>query len=152
MAITIPIHLEVRDWKWHGQSASAHPFTDLTPYLALGGLKWSRNDIDAAKSGRETTQDGLMHRKRVSLKIRLDGTCRPLLTDEARIVLQAILPEWLEVRYLDPMYSSAANGVDQTTGLRTAQMYSNNIPATFLFMRNDGTSYWEGIEFPLVER
>lgn len=48
-------------------------FIDLTPYIAFEGLKWSRNDIDAQNSGRDT-QDGLMHRKRVAQKARLDGS------------------------------------------------------------------------------
>ena len=56
-------------------------YTDITPYIAAQGLKWSRNDIDAENSGRDT-QDGLMHRKRVSQKIRLDISCKPLLLSE----------------------------------------------------------------------
>lgn len=135
MAIRIPVSVKVRTW------GSSGAYTDLTPYIKLGGLKWSRNDVEASSSGRDT-QDGYMHRARVGIKIRLDCTCRPLTTDEAKIVLSAIKPVWLDVQYLDP----------QDGALRSAQMYSNNIPATFLFMRDDGTSYWEGIEFPLIER
>ena len=126
--------LEVRPW---GSTAA---FVNLVPYLKFGGLKWSRNDIDAPNSGRDT-QDGLMHRARVGIKIRLDGTCKPLLQEEATIVLNAIKPEWLEVRYFDIQEGQIVN----------KRMYSNNIPATFLLQR--GTKqYWEGIAFPLIER
>jgi hypothetical protein len=31
-------------------------------------------------------------------------------------------------------------------------MYSNNNPATFLMIRENGDEMWNGITFPLVER
>ena len=139
MAINIPVSVKVRDWAYNARPDSGtYKYTDLTPYIALGGLKWSRNDVEASDAGR--TQDGIMHRARVGIKIRLDCHCRPLLLEEAKTVLAAINPVWLQVQYLDP----------QDGAVRTAKMYSNNIPATFLFMRN-GTNYWEGIDFPLIE-
>ena len=140
MAINIPVSVEVRDWADNAKTEQQAPYTDLTPYIALGGLKWQRCDIESSSAGRDT-QDGIMHRARVGIAIRLDCKCRPLLLEEASTVLQAIRPVWLQVRYLDP----------EQGALRTCQMYSNNIPATFLFMRNN-TNYWEGIEFPLIEK
>lgn len=119
---------------------TGNTWTDITDYIAYQGLKWSRNDIDAANSGRGT-QDGLMHRARVALKVRIDVTCRPLLAEEAHIVLQAIKPQWIRVRYYDVQ--------EGTTVTKT--MYSNNIPATFLLQR-DTEQYWDGIAFPLVEK
>ena len=125
--------LKVRAW------GSSSAYTDIVPYIALEGLKWSRNDIDASDSGRD--QAGDMHRARVGIKTRLDVTCRPLLAEEAAIVLQAIKPEWLQVQYYD---------VQEGTTV-TAKMYSNNIPATHLFQK--GTAqYWSGIAFPLIEK
>ena len=129
--MAIPV-LKVRPY---GSSAA---YTDLIPYLAEGGLKWSRNDIDASDAGRD--QSGKLHRARVGLKVRLDGTCKPLTAAEASVVLQAIKPEWLQVQYFD---------VQEGTTL-TKKMYSNNIPATFL-MQNGATQYWDGIAFPLIE-
>lgn len=126
--------LQVRPW------GSSVAFTDLAPYIAYNGLKWTRNDIDAPNSGRDT-QDGLMHRARVATKIRLDVTCKPLLQEEATIVLQAIQPEWLEVKYFDILAGAIVN----------KRMYSNNIPATFLLQRG-ARQYWQGIAFPLIER
>lgn len=112
--------------------------TDVTGYIAYQGLKWSRNDVDSPDAGR--TLDGVMHRGRVGTKIRLDITCKPLTSAEASIVLNAILPEYVTVVYNDPMY-----------GLVTKSMYSNNNPATYCIMKPDGTEYWQGIEFPLIE-
>lgn len=112
---------------------------DFSKYVASGGLKWQRNDIDSVSTGR--TLDGLLHRGRVATKIRLDITCRPLTASELSTLLNAIYPEYVTVQYSDPMY-----------GTVTKTMYSNNNPASYLFQRPDGTEWWSGISFPLVER
>lgn len=124
-----------------GTPQNSDAWVDIVPYLAYQGLKWGRNDIDAANSGRDT-QDGLMHRNRVAVKIRLDCTCPPLTFEDAHTVMQAIYPEYVLVRYKDLI---TGNTVTKT-------MYSNNIPATFMQQRADGTTYWGGIQFPLIER
>lgn len=112
---------------------------DFSKYVASGGLKWQRNDIDSVSTSR--TLDGLLHRGRVATKIRLDITCRPLTASELSTLLNAIYPEYVTVQYSDPMY-----------GTVTKTMYSNNNPASYLFQRPDGTEWWSGISFPLVER
>ena len=113
--------------------------TNIVPYIAYGGVKWQRNDIDGPDAGR--TMDGVMHRERVSTKIRLDITCKPLLSNELMTVLNLIYPEYVSVEYDDPMY-----------GRVTKQMYSNNNPASYLIKKQNGREYWSGITFPLVER
>lgn len=113
--------------------------TDITDYIAYRGLKWQRSDIDSAQAGR--TMDGKMHRGRVTTKIRLDVTCRPLTTAEASTLLNLILPEYVSVTYDDPQ-----------DGTVTRTMYANNNPASYLIRQKDGTEYWDGIEFPLVEQ
>lgn len=112
---------------------------DMTPYIAYGGLKWSRNDIDSPNTGRSI--DGLMHRGRVATKIRLDVTCRLLKADELMTVLNTILPEYVTVTYDDPMYGNV-----------TKTMYSNNNPAVYQLNKSDGREYWSGVTFPLIER
>lgn len=112
---------------------------NILPYVAHQGLKWQRNDLDSADAGR--TLDGMMHRHRVASKIRLDITCRPLRSEEARIVLNAIYPEYVTVEYSDPM-----------SGLVSKQMYSNNNPATHMLLQEDGVEWWHDITFPLIER
>ena len=111
----------------------------LLPYLAEDGLKWTRFDVEAPDTGR--TLDGVMHRGRVASKVRLDVTCRPLTSDQAQIVLRAILPEFVTVRYIDPQDGSV-----------TRTMYSNNIPTICATVNPDGTCIWKGLTFPLIER
>lgn len=112
---------------------------DFMPFIAKQGVKWQRNDIDAPNSGR--TMDGQMQRGRVATKIRLDITCHPLKAEEARLVLNTILPEYVHVDYYDPM-SGYRSGVT---------MYSNNNPASFLIEKPED-DWWSGITFPLIER
>lgn len=112
---------------------------DFMPFIAKQGVKWQRNDIDAANSGR--TMDGQMQRGRVATKIRLDITCRPLTAEEARLVLTTILPEYVSVDYYDPM-SGYRSGIS---------MYSNNNPASFLIEKPED-DWWSGITFTLIER
>lgn len=112
---------------------------DFMPFIAKQGVKWQRSDIDASNSGR--TMDGVMHRGRVTTKIRLDITCRPLTATETMTVLNTILPEYVSVDYYDPMYGERYS----------VSMYSNNNPASFLVEKTDD-DWWSGITFPLIER
>lgn len=114
---------------------------DITELIAYQGLKWQRSDLDASDAGR-TQNDGLMHRGRVTTKIRLDITCRPMLLEEVSVLLKLIYPEYVTVRYTDP----------QEGTIVTKTMYSNNNPASFAVKKRDGREYWNGISFPLVER
>lgn len=113
---------------------------DMTPYVAFGGIKWQRSDVDGPNAGRGL--DAKVIRDRIATKYRLDVTCRPLLLNEASIVLKAIKPEFVSVKYTDP-----EEGEDVTK-----TMYSNNIPAQFLMQKKNGIEYWGGITFPLVEQ
>ena len=113
---------------------------DITPYIAFGGVGWKREDLDGPNTGRGL--DGTLFRDRVATKIRLDVTCRPLTTEEAKIVLTVISSEWIEVTYTDPSQG----------GEVTKTMYSNNNPATFMMRDTSGIEYWSGITFPLIEK
>ena len=111
----------------------------LVNYLAEDGIKWTRFDVEAPDTGR--TLDGVMHRGRVASKVRLDITCRPLQSSEIMVVLGAIMPEYVTVRYIDPQ-----------DGAVTKTMYSNNIPTICATVNPDGTAVWKGLTFPLIER
>lgn len=113
---------------------------DVTPYIAYRGITWTRNDVDSSDTGR--TLDGTLQRTRVATKVRLDITCRPLLSNEASILLTAIMPVFVTVQYLDP----------QAGAVVTKTMYSNNNPASFCIEKDDGRTYWDGITFPLIEK
>lgn len=113
-------------------------YVDITDYLAYGGLKVTRNDVDDPDTGRDMA--GTMHRGRVSSKRKLECTCRPLLQREIEILWHLLEPEYISVRYLDPQWG---------TTIKT--MYSNNHPAAFCIRKSYGM-LWSGVTFPLVER
>lgn len=109
---------------------------DILPYVMQSGYKWQRQDVDGEEAGR--TMDATMHRDRVATKDRLDISCIPLTSEEARKVLNAIYPEFVTVTYTSPR-----------EGEVTRQMYSNNNPAVYC---DTVTDMWTGISFPLIER
>lgn len=113
--------------------------TDITQWIATGGVQWKRNDIDGPNAGR--TLSGKMVRDRVATKIRLDITCVPLNTTDLRTLLNLIYPEFVSVTYDDPM-----------EGIVTKTMYANNNGAQFWIQRRSGEEIWYNISFPLVER
>ena len=113
--------------------------TDITPWIAASGIKWTRYDVEAPKAGR--TMDGRMQRGRVATKIKLEIKCVPLTAADTRTLLNLIKPEYVSVEYDDPMY-----------GHRVGTFYANNNPATYWMRMRDGTEYYSEISFPLVER
>lgn len=113
---------------------------DIVPFIAFGGVKWQREDVDGPNAGRML--DGELRRERIATKRRLDITCRPLSLSECSTVLTAIMPEFVTVTYTDPQLGEDV----------TKTMYSNNNPATFLMIRPDGSEWWTGITFPLIEK
>lgn len=114
--------------------------TDIMQFVAMGGMKVTRNDIDSSNAGR--TLDGTMHRGRVTQKKKIEVKCRPLLQSETEILLNLINPEYVTVDYIDPQ-AGARYGI---------QFYSNNVPASLLFIDPNGVEHWKDISFPLVER
>lgn len=129
-AITYLLKVQKSDTTW----------LDITPYIKAGGFKWTRNDIEDPDAGR--TLDGIMHRGRVSTKIKLEVTLMSLESYKLAPILQAIYPEFVQVKYLDPQEGTY---VEKT-------MYSNNNPASFATVHSDGKAFWSEITFPLVEK
>lgn len=113
---------------------------DIVPFIAYGGLKWQRSDVDGDGAGRDLS--GEMRRNRVATKVRLDVTCRLLKASELSTVLTAIMPEYMSVTYYDP----------QVGGVVTKTMYANNHPASYQIKHPDGTEWWSGVTFPLIEK
>ena len=117
---------------------SSNVFVDITPYIAFQGVKRGRNDVDGPEAGR--TLDGIMHRARVGTKLRYDINCRPLKLAELTALETLIMPEYISVRITDPYY-----------GTVTKTMYSNNTSAGYCIKKKNGTEWWNGITFPLIE-
>ena len=117
---------------------ASNRWVDTSGYIAFQGVKRGRNDVDGPEAGR--TLDGTMHRARVATKMRYDITCRPLKTAELNTIETLIMPEYISVRIQDPYY-----------GTVTKTMYSNNTSAGFCIRKKNGTEWWNGVTFPLIE-
>lgn len=123
--------------------------TDISKYIQEKGIKWTRNDIDSAKAGRNLA--GTMNRGRVCTKVKMEiklmpmkqyiSTTKPSGELDITDILALIYPEYVMVDYVDPMY-----------GARNVQFYSNNVPSTACTEDTDGNMLWDEISFPLVER
>ncbi|MBQ1789730.1 MAG: hypothetical protein II008_06110 [Oscillospiraceae bacterium] len=112
---------------------------DITPYITPGGLKWSRNDLEGSSAGR--LQNGDMHRDRLATKYQWDITCRLLTAAEQATILALIQPEYITVQYTDPL----------TNTTKIGRYYSNNFPSTYMVRRANGTEYWAGLAFPIIQ-
>ena len=117
-------------------------YQDITPYIAFGGLKWSRNDVDGDSTGR-MIEDGNMFRDRIATKYRWDITCRPITASEQALILTLIQPVFVECKYTDPLTNTVVEDVEY---------YANNFPSTFCIARDDGTEIWSGLAFPLIQK
>ena len=113
---------------------------DITPYIAYGGLKWQRADVDGPNAGR--TLDGTMVRDRRATKIRWDVTCKPLTRSELSTILTLIQPEFVMLAYTNPV----------TGTYTTGQFYANNFPVQLTHIMKNGTEYWTGLTFPLIQK
>ena len=113
--------------------------TDITDFIAYQGFKWSRNDIDGSSAGRNL--QGFMIRDRVSTKMRLDITCRPLRDAEHKRLMALLEPEFISVYYDDPM-----------RGTGTVIMYSNNHGSEYCIKKPNGEEWWHNVSFPLIEK
>ena len=113
---------------------------DMTPFIAYGGLKWQRADVDGPEAGRNLAGD--MVRDRRATKIRWDVTCRPLTQTELARVLTAIADEFVTLTYSNPV----------TNTVTSAQFYANNFPVQLAHIMRNGVEYWTGLTFPLVEK
>ena len=114
---------------------------DILPYVKESGIKWQRNDVESQKAGR--TMDAVMHRGRVAIKFRADFELLDLHTEDARMIMNLIIPEYVEVETNEhPLYDYLITS-----------FYSNNGPATCVTIdKETGVSIWTGISFPLIEQ
>ena len=71
-------------------------YTDLTPFVKEKGVTWSFNSVDADGAGRSL--DGVMHRKQIAIKDKIELECRPLTSTELKTIRTLLENEWLTVR------------------------------------------------------
>lgn len=113
---------------------------DCAGMIARGGLKFKRFKGVTKDTGRNT-QDFSFHRTVIATKLQIDVTCKPLTGAQAAQLFGQLAGTWVQVTFLSPY----------TNQVETKTLYSDDEPAAFLIERG-GEVYWEGIEFPLIEK
>lgn len=111
---------------------------DFTHLVEEGGIRWSRNDLDADATGRNL--NGVMMRKRVAVKRKLSVTCLRMNTQTMTELNKALYPQFISVTFLDPI-----------DGVTTRTFYGSTVEAATQTVI-DGETYWEGTAFSLIER
>ena len=66
--------------------------------------RWKLSDVSSADAGR--TEDGLMHKMRITQKVHLELEWQNLSSSDAKTILVAFQPEYFSVNYYD--YKSMA--------------------------------------------
>lgn len=115
-------------------------WNDITPYIAFGGLTFSRNDVDAPNTGRSL--DGLMHRGRVAVKEKMNVQTIQLTRAQSSWLQTLLYPQYIQVRVTPYPRTNAAHQM---------QMYSNNVKVTYTIHRDNGEDLVT-LSFPLIER
>jgi hypothetical protein len=95
-------------------------------------------DIDQA-SGRAAS--GMMVRKRIAVKRKIELTWRALTEDQLSALLNLVSPVFFEVQYVDPV----------TGGTKSGMFYAGDRSCGALKYTN-GLIVWKDIKFNLVER
>lgn len=98
---------------------------------------WKLEDVSAPDAGR--TEDTVMHKKRIGQLVGLELSWQNISTAKASKILQAFNPEYISVRYLDPM----ANGYVTSTfyvGNRSVPMYNATLDV------------WSNVSFNIIKR
>jgi len=115
---------------------------DFEPYLEMGGIKYTRNDVDSAEAGEMA--DGTMRRDRVIIRPSLEITLRkniPIDDELGHKILKAIEPEWVNVTYYDLRLGREV----------TREFYSNNVSYTLKSSINGKREYIID-PFPLIAK
>lgn len=104
---------------------------------AEDGYLWDLEDISKSDAGR--TEDTKMDKGRIGQVISLTLKWSGLTNDEISALLQAFNPEYINVRYLDPM----------TGGFVTSEFYVGNRSAP---LYNSALGLWDSLSFKIIKR
>ena len=99
---------------------------------------WSLQDVSAADSGR--TQDGFMHKKRVTQKEKIALEWLGCTPEDAATILSAFNPEYFNVTYRCPLSNTIV----------TKEFYRGDASAPYYWWVDGGRH--ENVAFNIIER
>lgn len=120
-------------------------YNALNPIRSIDGnyvpvptrYQYSLQDVSAPNAGR--TEDALMHKQRITQKVKIELEWANQTTAAVSEILNAFNPEYIQVRYLD---AKAGDFVTKTfyVGDRAAPLYNSKL------------GVWENVAFNIIER
>lgn len=108
-----------------------------TTVKSPSSYQWDLQDVSASDAGR--TEDVTMHKKRIGQVVAVSLGWNNVTTAEASAILQAFNPEYLDVKYLDPMAGEYVVK-EFYVGNRTAPLYNARL------------GLWSNIAFKIIAR
>jgi hypothetical protein len=124
----------------------AYSYDEYNPIETVGGayvrspstFVRSKQDVSASDAGR--TEDTLMHKKKLSEKIKLELAWNNISTADASAILKAFnASEYFAVKYLDPMEGTYVTKTFYV-GDMSAPMYNNKL------------NLWSNVSFNIIEQ
>lgn len=120
---------------------TASNLTDISPDPAV--MTWGLQDISASDAGRVQDAGNTMYKMRTSQKRKLNLTWNYPTSEQAARILQAFNPEYVFVRYFDPM--------DGSYNVREFYVGDRSAPFKWFNLHGKGTRY-SSISFDIIER
>ena len=99
--------------------------------------QYELSDVSDADAGR--TEDGLMHKMRIAQKVHIQLSWTYVTNADAKTILSAFNPEYIQVEYLDPLVNSYQTKTFYV-GDRSAPVYNTRL------------GLWSSISFNIIER
>ena len=113
---------------------------DYAPYVLE--LNPSRNDLDADGSGRDV-QTGLMFRKRIAIKLKVDVKMMRISQAVQQQLLADINPAFYQATVIDPATGAASTRI----------FYTSTVPyGAQRYDRETGAPYYDGTSFSMTEK
>ena len=118
---------------------------DYYPIKTVGGTivpcpssyQYELSDVSDPDSGR--TEDGLMHKMRIAQKVHINLSWQYVTNADAKTILTAFNPEYVDVNYLDPLTNSYQTKTFYV-GDRSAPIYNTRL------------GLWTSVSFNIIER
>lgn len=110
---------------------------DYSRYIASGGYKWTREDLDSEKTTR--TKDGKLRRDKICAKRKLSFEMMPMPRSMLIQLNNDLSQPTFQARYLD-LY-----------GEQKRTFYCSSFPSDLVMIINGGVELWQGASFNMIE-
>ena len=112
-------------------------YLDITNLIKKNGVTWSFPSVDADGAGRSL--DGIMHRKQIAIKNKLEFECVPLTSLQLVTLKRLLENEWLQARITD------------VAEVVTFKCYRGATMNTAILISHNNKDVWGDFAFSIIE-